>query len=94
MATLSVERLAVPTPFLGVNMSNAVHPRRKGIRIIELKHYGKIHLTAPLGRIHHRIRRMAPPGPYSPDANMPKLTVAALRQKEENHIITVIDTNV
>ena len=36
MATLSVERLAVPTPFLGVNMRNAVHPRRKGIRIIEL----------------------------------------------------------
>jgi len=44
---------------------------------------GKLNITAPLGRIHHKIRRMVPPGPYSPDREeLSKLTPAALRQRK------------
>jgi hypothetical protein len=50
---------------------------------------GKLNITAPLGRIHHKIRRMVPPGPYSPDREeLSKLTPAALRQRKEDHIIS------
>ena len=74
---LEIQQFAVGEPFIFL-----------GIRVL-IKSGGNLQLTAPLGRIHHRIRRMTPPGPYSPDKEeLPELTPAVLRQREENHIIS------
>jgi len=74
---LKIQRYNIGNPFLFL-----------GIRVM-INEGGKLNITAPLGRIHHKIRRMVPPGPYSPDREeLSKLTPAALRQRKEDHIIS------